>query len=67
MEIARHWRLNNQRYTLTGAVCACCGKRFVSPRPVCDVCHTSGVSMYQVEQPEALQEVPARVYGIGRG
>ena len=38
MEIARYWRMNNQRYTLTGSVCTCCGKRHISPRPVCDSC-----------------------------
>lgn len=38
MEIARHWRLNNQRYKLQGSVCACCGKAFFAPRPVCDAC-----------------------------
>ena len=38
MEIARYWRLNNQRYTLTGSVCSCCGKQYFSPRPICDAC-----------------------------
>jgi uncharacterized OB-fold protein len=67
MEIARHWRLNNQRYTLTGAVCACCGKQFVSPRPVCDVCHASDITTYSLGQQEARQEVPARVYEMEQG
>ncbi len=38
MDIARHWRLRGQRYTLTGSICTRCGKRFFAPRPVCDVC-----------------------------
>jgi len=39
MEIARYWRMNNQRYNLTGSTCSNCGKRHISPRPVCDACH----------------------------
>ena len=39
MEIARYWRMNNQRYNLTGSVCGNCGKRHISPRPVCDTCY----------------------------
>jgi uncharacterized OB-fold protein len=38
MEIARYWRLNNQRYNLTGSICTCCGKPSFSQRPVCDAC-----------------------------
>ena len=45
MEIARYWRMNNQRYTLTGSVCACCGKHHVSSRPVCDACQNREVSV----------------------
>lgn len=39
MEISLHWRLREQRYNLTGTVCTECGKRFFTPRPVCDVCN----------------------------
>lgn len=62
MELARHWRLNAQRYTLTGTICACCGKQFVSPRPVCDVCHASGMSAYTFGQREVQREEPVRAY-----
>lgn len=41
MEIPRHWRLRNQRYGLTGTVCTQCGKRFFTPRPVCDACSSA--------------------------
>lgn len=41
MEIPRHWRLRDQRYALTGTVCTQCGKRFFTPRPVCDVCNSA--------------------------
>jgi uncharacterized OB-fold protein len=40
MKIPHHWRLKEQRYGLTGTVCTGCGKRFFTPRPVCDVCST---------------------------
>ena len=64
MEIARHWRLSNQRYTLTGAVCSHCGKQFVSARPVCNVCHTSDVSTQIVGRHEIMHEEPARLYEL---
>jgi uncharacterized OB-fold protein len=66
MELARHWRLNNQRYTLTGTVCTRCGKRFVSRRPVCDVCHTSALSSYTFGQQEARHEEQAQVFEMGQ-
>lgn len=40
MKIPHHWRLQEQRYGLTGTVCTGCGKPFFTPRPVCDVCST---------------------------
>jgi len=67
MEIARHWRLSNQRYTLTGAICSRCGKQFVSARPVCDVCHTSDVSTEALGQHEMMPEEPARMYQLEQG
>lgn len=41
MDIARHWRLRGQRYSLKGSICTHCGKRFFAPRPLCDVCNES--------------------------
>jgi uncharacterized OB-fold protein len=41
MEIARYWRLNNQRYSLRGTICTKCGKPSLSQRPVCDTCSES--------------------------
>lgn len=38
MNIARHWRLREQRYHLTGTVCTRCGKVNFTPRPVCTEC-----------------------------
>jgi hypothetical protein len=41
MEIARYWRLNDQRYSLRGTVCTNCGKPSLSQRPTCDACSGS--------------------------
>jgi len=57
MEIARYWRMNHQRYNMTGSQCARCGKRYVSPRPVCDACqHENDMS-----GKDAVQQVSTAV------
>lgn len=38
MEIARHWRLKEQRYNLIGTACAQCGGKSFPPRQVCPKC-----------------------------
>jgi uncharacterized OB-fold protein len=38
MEIARHWRLKKQRYSLTGEVCSNCDTRIFPPRDICPDC-----------------------------
>ena len=40
-EIARHWRLNSQRYQLVGEVCPECGNKMFPPRDVCPECADS--------------------------
>ena len=37
-EIARHWRLNPQRYQLVGEVCPKCSGKIFPPRDVCPYC-----------------------------
>ncbi|MBN1220174.1 MAG: Zn-ribbon domain-containing OB-fold protein [Anaerolineae bacterium] len=37
-EIARHWRLNAQRYKLVGEVCPNCQGKIFPPRDVCPHC-----------------------------
>jgi uncharacterized OB-fold protein len=37
-EIARHWRLNAQRYQLVGEVCPKCDGKIFPPRDVCPYC-----------------------------
>jgi uncharacterized OB-fold protein len=39
MEIARHWRLKQQRYALMGEVCPHCEAKIFPPRDVCPECH----------------------------
>ena len=39
MEIARHWRLRQQRYSLIGEVCPKCDFKIFPPRDVCPNCH----------------------------
>lgn len=38
MEVPQHWRLNAQRYSLTGTVCENCGTAHFPPRAVCPNC-----------------------------
>jgi scaffold protein (connect acetoacetyl-CoA thiolase and HMG-CoA synthase) len=38
MEIARHWRLKEQRYNMIGTTCAKCGEKSFPPRDVCPKC-----------------------------
>lgn len=47
MDLARNWRLKDQRYRLEGAVCAECGAKFFPPRPVCSECKSSHLKPYQ--------------------
>ena len=38
MDIARHWRLKQQRYGLVGEVCPHCAAKIFPPRDVCPNC-----------------------------
>lgn len=40
MEIARHWRLKEQRYQLAGTLCSQCGRKSFPPREICPECHS---------------------------
>lgn len=59
MEIPQHWRLNAQRYALTGTVCEVCGTAHFPPRAVCSVCSQNGHVEPVAEVVE--QAVPVRV------
>ena len=38
MEIPRHWRLKQQRYSMVGEVCPHCNAKIFPPRDVCPEC-----------------------------
>lgn len=39
MEIARYWRLQQQRYRLVGEICPHCEEKIFPPRDICPNCH----------------------------
>ena len=46
MEIARHWRLKQQRYGLMGEVCPHCEYKIFPPRDVCPNCGDEAKTLY---------------------
>lgn len=46
MEIARHWRLKQQRYGLVGEVCPRCDYKIFPPRDVCPNCGDEAKTLY---------------------
>ena len=47
MDLARNWRLKDQRYRLEGNVCADCGARFFPPREVCSECRSRNLKPHE--------------------
>ena len=46
MEIARHWRLKNQRYKLVGEVCPHCEAKLFPPRDICPECGQDAKTLF---------------------
>ncbi len=46
MEVSRHWRLQEQRYTLIGETCESCGTKLFPPRDVCLECKAPAYELY---------------------
>ena len=46
MEIARHWRLKKQRYSLVGEICPHCDNKIFPPRDVCPDCGGEAKDLY---------------------
>ncbi len=46
MELPQHWRLNDQRYRLTGEKCSHCGADIFPPRDVCPKCSEPAKMLY---------------------
>ena len=38
MEIARYWRIRQERYCLKGEICTRCNKKIFPPKGVCPYC-----------------------------
>lgn len=47
MDLARNWRLKDQRYRLAGNVCSSCGAKFFPPRQVCTECKSRKLEPYE--------------------
>ncbi len=46
MEVSRHWRLRQQRYSLVGEVCPHCQVKIFPPRDVCPDCGQEARTAY---------------------
>jgi len=46
MEIPRHWRLKQQRYSLVGETCPHCEAKIFPPRDVCPTCGGEAKTQY---------------------
>jgi hypothetical protein len=46
MEIPRHWRLKEQRYSLIGEVCPHCDAKIFPPRDICPKCGGEAKTTY---------------------
>jgi hypothetical protein len=46
MQIPRYWRLQKQRYSLTGEVCEHCGNKIFPPRDICPQCEAPAKTPY---------------------
>lgn len=58
MEIPRHWRLKQQRYTLAGEVCLHCDAKIFPPRQVCPQCGMEAKSQVLSRELVELVTIP---------
>lgn len=47
MELPRHWRVQQQRYSLVGEVCPHCEKKIFPPRDICPDCGEDARELYK--------------------
>lgn len=47
MDLARNWRLKDQRYRMEGVVCTTCGAKFFPPREVCAECKSNKLEAFE--------------------
>ena len=50
MEIARHWRLKQQRYRLEGSVCGSCNEVMFPQRKICLSCGEVLAKLHLIEE-----------------
>ncbi|MBN1966448.1 MAG: hypothetical protein JW910_17490 [Anaerolineae bacterium] len=62
MRIARHWRLNAQRYALQGVRCSACSANIFPPREVCPYCESKLEPAYEFETTAPARHEATRVY-----
>ena len=70
-QIARHWRLNAQRYGLVGDACPDCNRKVFPPRDVCPHCAEEAELPFQFScqeetNPYSTIHLDGRVRGILR-
>jgi uncharacterized OB-fold protein len=49
MDLARNWRLKDQRYRLAGTICNNCGTKFFPPREVCTECKSRDLRVHEFD------------------
>ncbi len=49
MDLARNWRLKDQRYRLEGTICGNCGAKFFPPRQVCTECKATQMTPHEFD------------------
>jgi uncharacterized OB-fold protein len=49
MSLAKHWRLQDQRYRLTGVLCEDCGAKMLPRRLVCPQCRSRNLELHQFQ------------------
>ena len=54
MDLARNWRLKDQRYRLEGTICHNCGAKFFPPRDVCAECRSEDLEPHEFDGHGAL-------------
>jgi uncharacterized OB-fold protein len=62
MEIPRHWRLQRQRYTLTGEICPNCDIKIFPDRDVCPDCGTETKSGKRVVNVVSIEGKTGKIY-----
>jgi uncharacterized OB-fold protein len=56
MHVAQNWRLNAQRYSMTGVRCESCAQAIFPPREVCPYCSQKGQEGNAKELKEIARE-----------